>query len=508
MNSIFRSTTPSAEAADTPPKTGGELNRGFRILGNATTRPIQNPKSKIRNSMALRLCVSAVMIAFVAAASFAQKETPPGGGQPKPFVFPKADTYSLPNGMKVTLVQYGAIPKVAMQAIVRTGTLNEKAEQRWISDIVATMLKDGTPKRSAEQIARETAEMGGSIFAAASNDKTMIGGEVLSEFDARFIDLLADMLLNPKFAASDLEKARANKLREIAVSKAQAGNQAWEKFREIVFANHPYSAVFATEAIVQGYKLDDVKGYYNDQYGAARTHLYIVGQFDTAKVKSAVEKSFSGWKKGPDAIRNVPTVVGRRSLTSIDRPGAPQSTIYMGVPAVSPSDADFVKFTVMDSLLGSSFGSRITSNIRENKGYTYSPNSFVWNRYKTGYWVENADVTTEHTGASIKEILFEIDRLQKELPSEAELQGIKNYLVGIYVLQNSTRNGVIGQLENMNYNELDRNYLDTYVQKLSAVTPKDVQDMAKKYLVLERMTFVVVGDKSKIDEQLKPYEVQ
>jgi predicted Zn-dependent peptidase len=192
----------------------------------------------------------------------------------------------------------------------------------------------------------------------------------------------------------------------------------------------------------------------------------------------------------------------RRSLTVIDRPGAPQSTIYLGMPAVSPSDADFIKFTVMDSLLGSSFGSRITANIRENKGYTYSPGSFIWNRFKTGYWIENADVTTEATGASMKEILFEIARLQSEPPSEAELQGIKNYLVGIYVLQNSSRTGVIGQLENGNYNELAPDYLDTYVQKLASVTPADVSAMAKKYLSPDKMTVVVVGDKSKIDAQL------
>ena len=460
------------------------------------------------NFLSPRLCVSAVVIALACVAGFAQKETPPVGGQPKPFVFPKADTYTLSNGMRVTLVQYGAVPKVAMQAVVRAGTLNEKAEQRWVSDIVATLLKDGTARRTAEQIAKETAEMGGSIFTAPSNDKTTIGGEVLSEFDSRFVELLGDVLQNPKFAAPDLEKARANKLREIAVARAQAGTQAWEKFREIVFPGHAYSSVMATEALVQAYKLEQVRGYYNENYGAARTHFYVVGQFDTAKVKAAIERAFGAWKKGPDPIRNIPTIVAKRSLATIDRPGAPQSTIYMGVPAVSPSDPDFIKFTVMDSLLGSSFGSRITSNIRENKGYTYSPGSFVWNRYRTGYWVENADVTTEHTGASIKEILFEIDRLQKEAPSEAELQGIKNYLVGIYVLQNSTRTGVIAQLEAMNYNELDKNYLDTYVQKLTAVTAKDVQDMAKKYLVLDRMTFVVVGDKSKIDEQLKPYEVQ
>ncbi len=469
---------------------------------------MKSEKLKVKNFPTLRLCVFAGILFVTAISAFAQKETPPVGGQPKPFVFPKQDTYTLSNGMKVTLVQYGSVPKVAMQAIVRAGTLNEKADQRWISDIVATMLKDGTTKRSAEQIARETAEMGGTIFTSASNDKTTIGGEVLSEFDTRFLELMSDVVVNPKFAPADLEKARANKLREITVAKAQAGTQAWERFRDIVFSGHPYSAVVASEPIVQSYKLDDVRGYYNDNYGAARTHLYIVGQFDTAKVKSTIEKVFGGWKKGPDSIRNVPTIVGRRSLTTIDRPGAPQSTIYMGVPAVSPSDTDFIKFTVMDSLLGSSFGSRITSNIRENKGYTYSPGSFVWSRYKTGYWVENADVTTESTGASIKEILFEIDRLQKEAPSDTEMQGIKNYLVGIYVLQNSTRNGVIGQLESMNYNELDKNYLDTYVQKLTAVSAKDIQDMAKKYLVLDRMTFVVVGDKSKIDEQLKPYEVQ
>lgn len=455
----------------------------------------------------LRLCVSAMILLLAGVSAFAQKQTPPPGGQPKPFVFPKQDTYALPNGMRVTLVQYGTIPKVAIQAIVRAGHINEKAEQNWISDVTALMLKEGTPTRSAERIARETAEMGGSIFVSAATDSTTVGGEVLSEFDTKFINLLSDVVLNPKFAAEDLEKIRANKIRELAVARAQAGTLAWEKFRQVIFGNHPYASIMAEEATLKSYKLDDVMRFYNNEYGAARTHVYVVGQFDPAKVKTAIELAFGKWKKGPDPIRLVPKMEARPSLTSIDRPGAPQSTIYLGMPAVSPSDPDFIKFTVMDSLLGSSFGSRITSNIRENKGYTYSPYSFVWNRFKTGYWIETADVTTESTGASLKEILFEIERLRKEEPTEAELQGIKNYLIGIYVLQNSSRTGVIGQLEAMNYNELDRNYLDTYVQKINAVTTKDVSDMVKKYLTQDRMTIVVVGDKSKIDAQLKPYEV-
>lgn len=437
--------------------------------------------------------------------SFGQKETPPAGGQPKPFVFPKQETYTLGNGMKVTLVRYGSVPKVAMQAVVRAGSLNERSDQRWISDMVATLLKEGTTNKTAEQIALETAEMGGGIFTSAGTDKTTIGGEVLSEFDSRFLTLLADVVTNPRFAPEDVEKVRANKLRELTISRAAPGSIAWEKFRSVVFAGHAYSSIYPTEAGLKSYTLQDIRTFYFNQFGAARTHLYVAGQFDAAKVKTAIEKAFGRWKKGSDPIRNVPKISAKRSFDLIDRPGSPQSTIYLGMPAMSPSDPDYIKFTVLDSLLGSSFGSRITSNIRENKGYTYSPNSFIWHRYKTGYWVENADVTTEHTGASIKEILFEIDRLKNEPPSAAELQGIKNYLVGIYVLNNSTRSGVIGQLENANYNELPSDYISSYIQKLSAVTPADVTAMAKKYLVQEKMSVVVVGDKAKIEEQLQPY---
>jgi zinc protease len=453
----------------------------------------------------LCLCLSAISLLACCAAVLAQKETPPAGGQPKPFVFPAQDNYTLPNGMQVTLVRYGAIPKVSVQMFIRAGAMNEQPEQRWISEMVARLLKEGTATRSAEQIARETAEMGGSISTLAATDKTTISGDVLSEFDTRIVNLIADIVLNPKFDAGDLEKIRTNKLRELSVNRAQAGTIAWEKFREVIFPGHAYGSLNPSEDTVKKYTLADVRSFYNDQFGAARAHLYVVGQFDAAGIKSAIEKAFSGWKRGPDAIRGVPAVSAKRSLTVIDRPGAPQSTIYLGMPAVSPSDADFVKFAVMDSLLGSSFGSRITSNIRENKGYTYSPNSFIWNRFKTGYWIESADVTTEATGASIKEILHEIDRLKKEQPTDAEMQGIKNYLVGIYVLQNSGRSGVLGQLEDGDYNELPKGYLDSYVQKITTVTAADVSEMARKYLLADKMAIVVVGDRSKIDEQLKPY---
>lgn len=451
------------------------------------------------------IIVSGVLSIFVAGA-LAQKETPPVGGQPKPFVFPAQDSFTLPNGMKVTLVQYGSVPKVAIQATIYTGTKDDPKGKKGLSQTTADMLKEGTKTRTSEEIARSMAEMGGSLNVGSSTDNTVVSGEVLSEFDVRFLTLIADVVMNPNFKAEDLERLRANKLRQLAVARTQAQNTAWEKFREIVFAGHPYAQVNPTDDEVKSYSIDDVRGFYGSNYGAARTHLYVVGKFNPATVRNIIEKAFSSWKKGAAEVRNPPKVSPARSLAKIDRPDAQQSTIYLGMPAPNPSDADYVKFVVMDTILGGAFSSRITSNIREDKGYTYSPGSAVWTRYRTGYWYEAADVRTDATGASIKEILYEIKRMRDEPVTDAELQGIKNNMVGLYVLQNSSRFGVIGQLEMMNYHELPKSYLDNYVKNVVAVTAADVQAMARKYLTEDKMTIVVVGDLKKVNDQLKQFE--
>ena len=231
----------------------------------------------------------------------------------------------------------------------------------------------------------------------------------------------------------------------------------------------------------------------------------MAGKFDPVAVKKAITAAFSDWKRGPDPLIDIPKPVSKRELDVVDRPGSAQSTLYIGLPAIDPSNPDYIPLQVMDALLGGSFGSRITANIREQKGYTYSPRSQVSVRYRDGYWVEVADVTTAVTGPSIKEILYEIDRLQNAPPSAAELDGIKNYLAGVFVIRNSSRDGVINQLQFVDLHQLGDNYLNTYVQKVHAVTPEQVQEMAKKYVVKEKLTIVVVGDKEKIADQMKPY---
>jgi predicted Zn-dependent peptidase len=160
---------------------------------------------------------------------------------------------------------------------------------------------------------------------------------------------------------------------------------------------------------------------------------------------------------------------------------------------------------VADNILGGSFGSRITANIREQKGYTYSPFSTVNTRYHSAYWAESADVTTSVTADSVKEIFKEIALMRQEPPTEAELKGIQNYMTGTFVLRNSSHFGIIGQLAFIDSQGLGDGYLNSYVQKVNAVRRPDVQRVAESYLDPAKMTIVVVGDKAKIEDSLKSY---
>ena len=189
-----------------------------------------------------------------------------------------------------------------------------------------------------------------------------------------------------------------------------------------------------------------------------------------------------------------------------DRPNAPQSTLVVGLPVIDPTNPDYIRLRVMNSLLGGSFGSRITRNIREDKGYTYSPYSYVETHYRTGNWTQNADVTTTDTYNSLHEIMNEIERLQKTLPSADELKGIQNFEGGMFVLRNSNPGGIIGQLNTLDLHGLPETYLTEQVKNINAVTPQQVSETARKYLRPEAMTIVVVGDKKVIDPQLKKFQ--
>jgi len=457
-------------------------------------------------NMTKKIAFAAAMIALCTLPLAAQeKQTPPAGGPPKPFNVPAHESYVLANGMKVTLVPYGNLPKVTLSLVVRSGNLNDPSNLPGLADMAGKLMKEGTTTKSSKQIAEEAAGMGGAVNITVGPDESDVTTDVLSEFGPKAAALLADVAQHPLFPDSELPRLKNDAQRQLSISKSVPQSMALEKFRKILYGDHPYGTVFPTQESIEKTTVADIKKFYEGNFGATRAHLYVAGRFDTAEVKKAIATSFGGWSKGPAAVTNVPKVKPQHVLELTDRPGAAQSTLLVGMPVPDATSPDAIPLGVTNALLGGSFGSRITSNIREQKSYTYSPSSQISRRYHDAYWAESADVTTQYTGASLKEIFAEVDKLAKEPPADGELKGIQSYLSGLFVIQNSSRGALINQLRFVDFQGLGEDYLKTYVQKVNAVMPTDVSKMTAEYIKADQMTIVVVGDKAKVAEQLAPY---
>ena len=451
------------------------------------------------------VALASLALAAIPARAQAPRETPPVPGAPKDFALAALRSFTLPNGIEVTMSPYGITPKVAVRLVIQTGNVDESAQQVWVADLTRDVMLEGTTTRTAQQIAEQAAQYGGAVAFNVGMNESSIGGDVLSEFGPDMVRLVADIARNPKFPESELARLKANRLRQITVAKSQQQTLANEKFLAALYPNHPYGRLFPTESQVQGYTIDQLRAFHAANYGARRSHFYVVGRFDAAAMESAIRQSLGDWQPGTAPVFNAPTPKTSRVIHVVDRPGAVQSTIYLGLPVVDPSHPDYIALRVTDAILGGSFGSRITSNIREQKGYTYSPFSTINPFLKNAYWAEIADVTTNVTGPSLKEIFLEIDRLQSEPPPAQELQSIQKYLAGIFVLQNSSRNGIINQLQFTELHGLGEAYLRELVRKIYAVTPADVQRIAREYLKDDTMTIVIAGDRRVIEEQIKAF---
>ena len=461
-----------------------------------------NPRLNMKAIATVTAAFAATFTLFAVPCFAQQKQTPPPGGPPKPFTVPAHETYELPNGMKVTLVPYGNLPKVSLSLVVRTGNLNEPADMPGLADLAGKLMKEGTTSKSSKQVAEDSANMGGAITITVGVDESDVDTDVLSEFGPRAAALLADVAEHPLFPDSELPRLKNDALRQLSIAKSVPQSMALQRFRKILYGDHPYGTVFPTEDSIKRTTVADIKKYYEGNFGAARAHLYVAGRFDNGEMKKAVATAFGAWARGAAPLINKAKVKPQNVLDVTDRPGAAQSTLIVGMPVPPPTSPDTIPLLVTNALLGGSFGSRITSNIREQKGYTYSPRSEVSRRYHDAYWAESADVTTQFTGPSLQEIFGEIDRLSKEAPGDAELKGIQRYMSGLFVIQNSSRSALINQLRYVDFQGLGEDYLKTYIQKINAVTPADVQKETSEYIKPDQTTIVVVGDKAKISEQL------
>jgi zinc protease len=450
-----------------------------------------------------RWCVTPRLIYWVAAAMIAipmtagARETPPPLGTPRAFDLPKKSDWTLPNGLKVTRVPFGSVPKATIYCTISTGRVADGTHPG-LAELATSLMREGAGSRDAAALANAAAEMGGALAIGASVNEVSVSLDVLSEEAPAAIALIADVLLRPRLPASELPRLKTDLIRNLAVERSQAQGIAGEAFAQLLWGHGPYGRPLPTEAEVKAIRAEHIRTFVRREFGARRTHLYIAGQFDANAVDTAIRRAFGGWRAGPEPHTLSPEGIPRRIVRLIDRPGAAQSTIMMGRPAPVVTAPGFTALSVANNLLGGGLLARLNQNLREAKGYTYGVSSDLAPYPTLSAWSLATDVNTPDTAASLHEIVGELRRLRETAPSTEELRLIQNYRVGHFLLSASSRAALLSQLAFIDQQGLPEDWLSGYVARSYAVTPEDTQAAARQVLDPDTMTIVVVGDLGKI----------
>jgi zinc protease len=417
--------------------------------------------------------------------------------------WPKVRRARLANGLEVVLAESHTVPKFHGELFLRSGNAAAANRAPGFAEMTATMLRTGSAKRASRQIEEDLRRLGADLSSNAGADNSAIGFAGLSELSEPLLALVNELAREAAFPELEFERERRQKLEEVKLDRTQPGFLANERLRKILFGVHPYAQVAPTEEQVAAYKRDDLLSIYRDFYTPENALLLIVGDFDSSAMLETVEKVFGAWQGSKPVIAPAPEPAkprGRR-VHLVHVPGAVQTQILAGCHAITRKHPDWIKLGVTNSLYGGAFNSRLVMNIREDKGYTYSPRSGVNPLRQYGYFSVSAAVRNDVVAASLTEIFYEMDKLRALPVPEPELADARNYVSGVFSLGLATQDGLLSQLATVALNDLPEDYLETYREKVRALTPDDLLSTARRYFDSANMQIVVVGDRTEIQPQ-------
>lgn len=456
----------------------------------------------------MKSLVMIVALGLVIIPAVAQQKTPPPPGAARPLNLPKLTEKKLANGLTVVLAPLPNVPKVTAVLTFRSATTaSDREAHPGIAQIAASVANEGTDTRSSKQIKEELRSMGGTLSLFSDADSTTMNATSLSEFSPRLFDLMSDVAQHPSFPETEVKLAQENMIQQIRAGRADPGFLVNERFQKAVFGNHPYGFVVPDEKSISSLTRSDLRSFVTKYYLPNASHLIVVGDIDVNKTYAEIEKAFGSWKSGTVPPEENPAVPKRdkRQIYFVNRPGSIQSAIYIGNVSIPRKDKDYFAIRTANTIYGGSFYSRLTRNIRETKGYTYSPFSSANTQAKTGSFLAGAFVRNEVTGPTLLEIFYELDRMRVLPVSDEELSAAKEYSTGNFSVELATQQGLAGRIATIYTYDLDKNFINDFRPKIQALTTADIQRAAAKYFDTYRAAIVIVGDWDKVKDQVTPF---
>jgi len=422
---------------------------------------------------------------------------------------PKAQEATLPNGLKVILLESHKVPTFTMQLVVLSGGLADRSDYHGLATFTAALLREGTAKRSSKDIAEQVDALGSTLTALSglsSLTSTVTAAGLVESFD-QTLDIFADVVRNPTFPQSEVEKYKTRSLAQLQVQRSNPQFLAQEQFSRAIYGDHPAGLISAPVESIKKLSTKDLADFHSTYFRPNNAILAIVGDVTMKDIMPKLAKVFGDWQKADVPAMNIPPAPTQSAsrIFLIDRPGSVQTVLTLGTLGIERTSPDYFSVLLADRVLGGGPSGRLFLNLREDKGYTYGAYSgFSGSKYR-GTWTSSSEVRTDVTAGAMKEFMYELKRLRDEKVSAEELDNAKRAIIGGFALSLEQPQTLLQNIITQKIYNLPADYWDTYPQKVAAITVEDVQSAAQKYIDLDHLTVVAVGDATKAREVLAKY---
>ncbi len=460
----------------------------------------------------LKVLMISLSMFWLASFAVAQKEAPlpkdlPAYGPEKALQTPDVKSAKLDNGLSLWLVSEPGFPKVALTVAVRGGLAADPANRPGISELLTNTIDQGTRTRSAKQIAQELQATGGDLSGSAGKDSIEMSTVVLSSKLDAALAVLADILQNASFPDAEVTLAKRNLADSLEQREAQPSFLADRARDKVLFGDHPYHVTAPTKEAVEGATPAELRQVFAQRFRPDQVMLIAVGDFQNDKILATVKSVLGGWKAPAaapvGAVASVPMEV-EHAVYVVKRAGSVQTTLELGGFGPRRGDPDYAAAQVANAIYGGSFSSRLTSNIREDKGYTYSPYAYLAAYQQGAEFISHADVRNEVTGPSLNEIVYELNRMATTSPTDEEMSNAKHYLVGREALRMQDRGSLAARLATLWVSGLEPDEIGKYGKKVASSTVDDVNVAARKYFLAYRTAVIAVGEEKVIRDAVSP----
>jgi len=436
----------------------------------------------------------------------AWRNEPPKPGPSKPLQLATPVSATLSNGLTLILSERRGLPIVAANLVLKTGSDANPLDKPGLANFVAAMLDEGTATRNALQIADQVAQLGASLTTGSSMDATTASVRSLTKNFGPTLDILADVVLHPSFPAEEIDRQRASRLAGLVQQRDNPAQVAALVLASALYGTkHPYGyAEVGTEASVKAVTRGDMDGFWKQNFVPNNAALVVAGDISLPELRALAEKSFGSWARGTPAQPNLgaPSTTAAR-IVIVDKAGSPQTQVRVAGIGAARSSPDFRPMQVMNIALGGLFSSRINMNLREAHGYTYGASSGFSFRRAAGPFQVASGIRTDVTAPAVDEIFKELRGMVERPLTEDELTKAKDAMANSLPGAFESSANAVGNFSNVFIYDLGLDYYTKYAAQVNAVTRDQTLTMAKKYLDPSKMVVIAVGDRAKIEAELK-----